>query len=100
VSDLTRFKGGAELQAALNQLPAKIEQNIMRSALRAGGNVFKAEIQQNLATNGSEETGELSAGVKVSTRSRRGKVTVTVRSSPASMRLSATGWNSPAQRRT
>lgn len=63
-------KGLSELQAFLDQLPAKIESNIMRSALRAGANVVRDEAKANVP----EKTGLLKAGIKVSTSSRRGVV--------------------------
>ena len=68
-------KGLSELQAFLDQLPAKIEANIMRSAMRAGANVILKEARANVP----EKTGLLRAGLKVSTRSRRGVVTATIR---------------------
>lgn len=71
-SNVTGLK---ELQAFLDQLPAKIEANIMRSALRAGANVVLAEVKINVP----EKTGVLKAGLKVGTRSRRGVVTATVK---------------------
>lgn len=39
--------GGRELDAFLKQLAPKVERNIMRSALRQGANVFKAEAKQD-----------------------------------------------------
>lgn len=68
-------KGLAELQAFLSQLPAKVEANIMRGALRQGANVVKTEAQANVP----EKTGQLKAGLKVSTRNRRGVVTASVK---------------------
>ena len=68
-------KGLAELQAFLDQLPAKMEANIMRGALRQGANVVKAEAQANVPV----KTGTLKAGLKVSTRNRRGVVTAKVK---------------------
>ena len=44
-----KVKGLAELQAALDGLPAKIEANIMRGALRAGANVIRAEAKGTVA---------------------------------------------------
>lgn len=71
--------GLADLQKFLDQLPAKMEANIMRSALRAGANTIKAEAQRQLASNGSVKTGILSKGLKVSTRAKRGTVTASVK---------------------
>jgi HK97 gp10 family phage protein len=75
----THVTGLKELQAFLDALPAKMEQNIMRSALRAGANVVKAEAQRQLASHGNIKTGVLSKGLKVSTRAKRGVVTATVK---------------------
>lgn len=78
MSDST-LRGGAELQAFLNQLPAKIERNIMRGALRKGGNVVKKEAQKNLVQNGSVVSGAIKKGLKVSTKARGSTVTASVK---------------------
>lgn len=70
-----RVKGLSELNAALQTLPAKIEANVLRSAMRAGANVIKDEARANV----SVASGKLRAGLKVSTSSRRGKVTAKVK---------------------
>lgn len=72
-------KGLSDLQKFLDQLPAKIERNIMRAALRQGANVIKAEAQQQLASHGNVKTEELSKGLKVSTRSKGGRVSASVK---------------------
>ena len=77
MSNLVHVKGLADLQKFMNQLPAKLEANVLRSALRAGANVVKKEAQRNIAT----KIGALRKSLKVSTRSRRGVVTATVKSS-------------------
>lgn len=74
-------KGLRELQAFLDQLPAKLEANIMRGALRAGAKPIRIDAQRNLQSNGSIATGLLAKGIKVTTRSRKGVVTSTVRTS-------------------
>lgn len=75
MATITRFKGGAELQKALNQLPAKLERNVMRSALRQGANVIRDEARSNVPV----KTGALKKSIKVSTRARRGQVTATLK---------------------
>lgn len=70
-----RVKGLAELQAFLDQLPAKMEANIMRSALRAGANIVRDQAKANAPV----KTGLLREGLKVSTRSRRGVVSASVK---------------------
>lgn len=62
--------GGRELDAFLQQLPVKVERNILRSALRAGGNEFKKDVQQNAPV----DEGDLRRSVRVSTRSKKGTV--------------------------
>ena len=69
------IKGGAELNKFLQQLPAKIEQSVLRGALRAGANVVLAEAKANVPV----ASGELRDGLKVSTSSRRGRVIAKVK---------------------
>lgn len=71
---LTNFKGGKELQDMLNTLPAKLERNVMRSALRQGANVIRDAARDNI----NDRSGALSKSVRVRTRARRGEVTATV----------------------
>ncbi|MGZ8339142.1 MAG: HK97-gp10 family putative phage morphogenesis protein [Telluria sp.] len=66
------IKGGKELDAFLKSLPAKVEQNILRSALRAGANEFKKEAKVNIPV----VEGDLLASARVSTRAKKGRVTV------------------------
>jgi hypothetical protein len=67
--------GLKELQAFLDTLPAKIEKNVMRGALRAGAvKELLPEAQANLMSNGSVVTGELISGLKVVTQFKNGKV--------------------------
>ncbi|MYM31487.1 hypothetical protein GTP58_24440 [Duganella sp. CY15W] len=67
--------GGRQLDAFLQSLPAKVEANILRSALRAGANVFKDEIKATIPV----QLGELQRSVRVSTSSNRGTVTAKVK---------------------
>lgn len=67
--------GLAELQRALDQLPAQMEANVLRGALRAG-----AKVQLDAARRGVPvQSGALRDSLKISTRSKRGVVTATVR---------------------
>ncbi|MDD2742328.1 MAG: HK97 gp10 family phage protein [Rhodocyclaceae bacterium] len=68
-------KGLSELQAFLDQLPAKMEANIMRSALRAGAKVVAAEAKRNVPI----EHGDLRDSIRVSARLKGGKVTSTIK---------------------
>lgn len=70
-----KLKGGAELQRMLNSLPAKIEKNIMRSALRAGARVIANEAKANVAV----EDGALRRSIRVSARAKKGRVTASVK---------------------
>lgn len=70
MSDGLTIKGGAELAAFLTSLPAKLERNIMRSAMRAGAKV----IQQDAKTRIHNVSGKLSAGLKIGTSARAGMV--------------------------
>ena len=69
------IKGGAELNKFLQQLPAKIEQSVLRGALRAGANIVLAEAKAIAPA----DSGEMRDGLKVSTSSRRGRVTAKVK---------------------
>jgi HK97 gp10 family phage protein len=51
-------KGLAELQRYLNQLPAKLEANIMRGALRAGAKPIAEAARQNAPTGEPSEAGK------------------------------------------
>lgn len=68
--DQRHVTGLDELQKFLDQLPAKLEANVMRGALRAGMNVVKPVAQANIHS----VSGELAKGLTVSTRRRGGTV--------------------------
>jgi len=72
-------KGLSELQKFLTELPVKMEANIMRGAMRAGIKPIRAEAKALLASNGSVDTAQLQKGLKVSARSRGGKVSASLR---------------------
>ena len=67
--------GLSELDKLLKELPAKIEGNIMRGAMRAGAKVFADRAKQMVPV----KSGQLRDSIKVSTRSKRGRVSATVR---------------------
>lgn len=75
MSDDRNITGGAELDAFLQTLSAKVEKNIMRSALRAGANVIKDEAKANVPV----KLGNLRKSVRVSTGSKAGSVFATVK---------------------
>lgn len=62
--------GGRELDAFLQQLPAKVERNIMRAALRAGANEFKAAAKSGVPV----DDGDLRRSIRVTTRAKNGTV--------------------------
>jgi HK97 gp10 family phage protein len=67
--------GLKDLQALLDTLPAKLEANVMRGALRAGLKPIKQEAQARVAV----ASGELRDGLKISARIRYGKVTASLK---------------------
>jgi HK97 gp10 family phage protein len=75
VADPTYIKGLDALNAVLQQVPVKIERNVMRGALRAGMNQVKPVAQANIHS----VSGELARGLKVGTRARGGAVTANLK---------------------
>lgn len=75
MSDTVYVKGLDQLQKLLDQLPAKMEQNIMRGALRAGANVVKPAAAANI----NPVSGDLQRSLRISVRARRGTVTAAVK---------------------
>lgn len=74
MTDLVHVKGLAQLDKFLQELPVKIERNILRSALRAGALVVRDEARTNI----HPVSGVLADSLKVTTRARGGKVSATV----------------------
>ncbi|MFT0532267.1 HK97-gp10 family putative phage morphogenesis protein [Castellaniella hirudinis] len=74
-TSLNAFKGGAELQKFLDTLPAKVERNIMRSALRQGANAIKKAAQENVRN----VSGDLAKSVRVSGSAKGGQVAASVK---------------------
>ncbi len=75
MSNDVQVKGLADLQRALDQLPAKIEANVMRSALRQGANVIKDEAKAKVPVH----LGALRDSIRVSTGMKRGTVKATIK---------------------
>lgn len=69
------IKGLSELNKFLQELPVKIEKNVLRGSLRAGMNVVKPVAQRNIHS----VSGLLAKGLKVRTNARGGKVTASLR---------------------
>jgi HK97 gp10 family phage protein len=86
-----RMSGLADLQKILDELPAKIEANVLRGGLRAGAKVIEEEAKRLVPigeprvtrTKGGEPTlhrpGELRKSIRVSMRSKKGIVQAMVK---------------------
>lgn len=59
------IKGLKELDEVLKSLPQKIEQNVMRGAMRAGQKVILDNIREKLRSNGSIQSGELEKSLRI-----------------------------------
>lgn len=79
MADDINIKGGRQLDQILQNIPVRLQTNILRGALRAGANVFKAEAKSNLEQNGSIDDGELLKSVRVSARLKGSTVTASVK---------------------
>lgn len=67
--------GMAELGKALEQLPVKLERNVMRGAMRAGAKVQLAKAQELVPEeHDGPHPGELKKSLRIRTSSRRGVV--------------------------
>jgi HK97 gp10 family phage protein len=73
----TTVKGLADLQKFLDQLPAKMEANVMRGALRAGMKPILTSARDGAA----KLSGEMSKGLKIGTRIKYGRVYAILRTS-------------------
>lgn len=71
--------GLADLQKFLDALPAKMEANVMRGALRAGMKPITAEAKLQLTRHNSVVTGQIRDGLKVSVRITKGMVLARLR---------------------
>ncbi len=85
---LKHVKGLSDLQKMLDTLPAKVEANIMRAALRAGANVIKEEAKLLCpvgppSSRGAKRyklyQGALRDSIRVGARLKNGKVTATIK---------------------
>lgn len=70
-----RVTGLAELQKFLDTLPAKMETNIMRGALRAGLKPVKLEVERTAP----RKTGKLAMSFKLSARIKYGRVVASLK---------------------
>lgn len=70
-----KIKGFAELQKALDELPGKLERNIMRGALRAGAKVFEAGAKRRVPVR----SGKTKKAIRVSVKVVKGRIVATIR---------------------
>ena len=82
------IKGLAELQRALDTLPAKVEANIMRGAMRAGANVIKDEAKMQAP----RDSGLLASSIRTAVSLRRGTVTASVKAGGRGKKGQGTAW--------
>lgn len=72
-------KGLGDLQQYLDQLPAKVERNVLRGAMRAAAKVPLAAAQADVPVEtGGKHPGALKASLKIKTSSRGGIVKAVV----------------------
>lgn len=73
--DTTHVKGLSALNDFLQQVPVKVERNVLRGALRAGMKTVQPVAQRKIHS----VSGELAKGLKIGTRARGGTVTATLK---------------------
>lgn len=76
MSEEVKVTGLAELQVLLDELPAKIEGNVVRGGLRAAAKVVEAEAKRLCPVG---KTGALRDSIHVSMRSKHGHISATVK---------------------
>lgn len=70
MADLTHVKGLSELQKLLDTLPAKLERNVLRGALRAGMKPIQVEAKNIV----QKQSGQLQKGLKIATKAKGRRV--------------------------
>jgi HK97 gp10 family phage protein len=78
--------GGKELAEFLKTLPAKLERNVMRGALRAGAKVIADEAKANVPTR----MGALKKSIRVSSKLKKGEVTASAKA--GNKKVFYAGW--------
>ena len=76
MSEDIKIEGLAELQALLDELPAKIEGNVVRGGLRQAAKVVEAEAKRLCPVG---KTGALQDSIHVSMRAKHGHISATVK---------------------
>ena len=79
MSDI-KVTGLAELQALLDELPARIEGNVVRGGLRAAAKVVETEAKRLCPVG---KSGDLRESIRVSLRSKHGHISATVKAGNA-----------------
>lgn len=88
MSQLVNIKGLDELQKLLDTLPAKLESNVMRGALRAGASVIREQAKANVPVGRPSAknarlygayAGALRDSIKLSVSLKRGVIKATIR---------------------
>lgn len=74
-----RVKGLAELNKFLQELPAKVERNVLRGGLRAGAMVVRDAAKEQVPV----DSGKLRDGLKVTTGAKGGRVVASVKATGA-----------------
>ena len=75
MAEYVNVSGLADIQRMLDTLPAKIEANVMRGALRAGSNVIRDEAKRLAPVKG----GALRASIRVSLRLKAGRIAAQIK---------------------
>lgn len=65
MANTVEIKGLKELDAVLKSLPEKIEQNVMRGAIRAGQKVMLDAVREKLRSNGLVRSGDLINSLRI-----------------------------------
>lgn len=88
ISDTMHVKGMTDIGKVLQTFALKLERNVIRGGLRQGANVVKDQALANVPVSPPSDrnaeryggyAGALRDSIRVSTRSRRGKVTASVK---------------------
>lgn len=79
MADLVHVKGLAELQAFLDQLPAKLEANVMRGGMRAGAKVIRDAAKVNIHSVSGELAASLDHKRAITTKTQRGTIIARIR---------------------
>lgn len=82
-SSTINVKGLSELSAFLDQLPTKVQNNVMRGALRAG----MAPVKEDAKLRAAVATGALRDGLKVTTSNKAGVITANLKATGKHARL-------------